>query len=414
MARTVALSLSYLIHIVVAQPSGNNPMPGMGTDLIAGVESATGCSVPDDTVCGPMGENHYSDPSGLSYSAGKFTGTLKGNQCPFGAYYQPNNMDLTSTCSQVTFPVTGYETGPQASPLRGSVAYTLSLGNVYGPMEAGFGDGQPEACSTSGVATCQAGLDVPTCEAKIRYECQEGGGDVLARMLLDDCGGHAMPYHYHVPTRCEYSQHDSSVHSPLIAIALDGYGVYGVWEDDGEFPALDACNGHYGTVPANSTFGITSESVYHYHMTPYAPYTLGCFGPVESLDHCKCLYDDCGNGNVASFTARRADGTDYTVTNYDLDCPCAQHYTEYTAARLDTVMEAYQVLVTGFSYPPYTDPGLTAAHSVPSSASFTGCDAGTTMAAGGDNSPTSGSSRSMQLTVAVAALTALQMFCQRD
>lgn len=45
--------------------------------------------------------------------------------------------------------------------------------------------------------------------------------------MLDTCGGHAMPYHYHNDLYCDYN-HLAPGHSPLIGFALDGYGIYGL------------------------------------------------------------------------------------------------------------------------------------------------------------------------------------------
>ncbi len=40
-------------------------------------------------------------------------------------------------------------------------------------------------------------------------------------------------------------------HSSLLAVMLDGRGLYGKWEGSGSLPTdLDACGGHYGPVPA--------------------------------------------------------------------------------------------------------------------------------------------------------------------
>ena len=63
------------------------------------------------------------------------------------------------------------------------------------------------------------------------------------------CGGHANTYHNHYDLSCDYDK-TSAGHSPLIAIALDGRGVYGVFEGAGAAPTdLDACGGHVGDVP---------------------------------------------------------------------------------------------------------------------------------------------------------------------
>ncbi|KAJ1480380.1 hypothetical protein T484DRAFT_1810966 [Baffinella frigidus] len=77
-------------------------------------------------------------------------------------------------------------------------------------------------------------------------------------MLLDTCGGHASPYHYH--------------EDDPIGVALDGYVIYGMYEGaSGAKPTRDACNGHTGSVPANSTYGTTSSEVYHYRTTGLVP-----------------------------------------------------------------------------------------------------------------------------------------------
>jgi hypothetical protein len=63
---------------------------------------------------------------------------------------------------------------------------------------------------------------------------------------------------------CDYN-HQLPAHSPLIGWALDGFGIYGLYEAhaDGaqEKPTdLDACNGHAHAVPANATYGITGNA----------------------------------------------------------------------------------------------------------------------------------------------------------
>lgn len=336
-----------------SQPSGPGAGAGAGGGAGAGAGAgaaasstvaSTGCTSTDGAACAKDGSAAYTESSGLTYSSstGKFSGTLKGNQCPSHTHYgQP-----TATCSTVSFPVSGYETGPKVAPLRGAVGYTRYLGHIYGPFEAGFGGGMPEACNTAGVATCKGGMDVPNCEAKLRYECEAAGSTVKVPMLLDDCGGHATPYHYHVAMRCMYPQSDSSAHSPLLGIALDGHGIYGVWEGSGAFPSVDACNGHLGPVPSDSGLSVTVGSVYHYHMTPYSPFTLGCFGPVTSIAACKSLYTTCGDGDAITFTGKNAAGSTFQITGYDLDCPCIQQKTAYQTASLSMIDEAYQNLVS--------------------------------------------------------------------
>lgn len=56
-----------------------------------------------------------------------------------------------------------------------------------------------------------------------------------------------------------------------------------------EKPKLDACNGHWGPVPASTLYGVdipASDCVYHYHTSVDAPFTVGCFGPGTRLIVC--------------------------------------------------------------------------------------------------------------------------------
>ena len=98
---------------------------------------------------------------------------------------------------------------------------------------------------------------------------------------------------------------------------------------------LDACNGHTHDVPANATYGVEAGDVYHYHTTSWAPYTIGCFGPVDSVDECKSLYQGqevetegldvgrCGDGVYPIYTPDAPEG--YC---YDADCPCFEKSTD--------------------------------------------------------------------------------------
>ena len=56
--------------------------------------------------------------------------------------------------------------------------------------------------------------------------------------------------------------------------------IYGKWEtydtsvEDGTYPQLDACGGHFGKTPDSN-----GERVYHYHVQDNPPFTIGCYGP---------------------------------------------------------------------------------------------------------------------------------------
>ena len=194
---------------------------------------------------------------------------------------------------------------------------TLSGGvNIYGPFDAGFVLGQ--ACNNS-KGECDAGSDVETCQAQLQYQCGTGLRQI---MMPDACGGHAMPYHFHTRLACEYQAGAAAAHSPLVAVMLDGVGLYGRWEGAGLAPVLDACNGHVGPVPADGVYGVPpGTTAYHYHVTPTPPFTVGCFGPVASLAACKALYTQCGAGGTVT-SMEDANGT---ASSYLLFCPCFQH-----------------------------------------------------------------------------------------
>ena len=96
---------------------------------------------------------------------------------------------------------------------------------------------------------------------------------------------------------CDYDACDWSGHSPPVAIALDGRIIFGMWESAGVMPTLDSCNGHYGNTPASVVEAAGSDetldvpamtNIYHYHFSGLVePFTIGCFGPVNSVDECK-------------------------------------------------------------------------------------------------------------------------------
>ena len=101
------------------------------------------------------------------------------------------------------------------------------------------------------------------------------GDDALLVGELDDFGGHcgrADDYHYHVaPLHLEKKVGKGKP----IAIALDGYAIYGLTEPDGATPGgLDAFNGHE-----------TKALGYHYHASKKYPYINGGFhGEVREIE----------------------------------------------------------------------------------------------------------------------------------
>lgn len=100
------------------------------------------------------------------------------------------------------------------------------------------------------------------------FNPQNNRGEIALEIgELDEWGGHcgrADDYHYHVAPL--HLQEKVGPGQP-IAVALDGYPIYGPTDPDGSKPKdLDACHGH-------ETVGLG----YHYHASNSYPYVLGGF-----------------------------------------------------------------------------------------------------------------------------------------
>ena len=216
--------------------------------------------------------------------------------------------------------------GLKAAPLRGNVGCvdsgplatrptvekkngaTQDATNIYGCMENGFTD-QNHACLGSTVVP--PGLDTKLAEAMLHHVTGCEGSQIL-----DACGGHAVPYHYHERMSCLYSADATTQHSTRIGTALDGHGIYGKFIGGGEEPTdLDGCGGRVGVTPDSG-----GAEVYYYPVTDYAPFTLACFGskatyPV-TVEQCKLLYPDSCKSAPTVITTGGGSG------EYIVDCPC--------------------------------------------------------------------------------------------
>eukprot|EP00238_Polyblepharides_amylifera_P014540 CAMPEP_0196598704 /NCGR_PEP_ID=MMETSP1081-20130531/94463_1 /TAXON_ID=36882 /ORGANISM="Pyramimonas amylifera, Strain CCMP720" /LENGTH=588 /DNA_ID=CAMNT_0041924421 /DNA_START=59 /DNA_END=1825 /DNA_ORIENTATION=+ len=280
--------------------------------------SLTSCD-PYEGTCATDGTSNYNSRE-LTYdgATGKLSGTITTNLCVSHQVSYPTGG--TVSCVEQVIPENQYAVAPNAIATLGRVGLSLKSGlNIYSAYEAGFGGGgnQPYPCNNgTGYGECAGGLTVVECEAHLQATCE--GEDIQYGLFLDDCGGHADPYHFHADLACDYSVTDT--HSAATGVGLDGTVIYGKYESGTTIPTdLDACNGHVGTVPAHATYGITSSSVYHYHMTDAFPHTIGCFGPVASQEACSALYSTCGDGTVSTSVV-----ADRSITTWDIDlyCPC--------------------------------------------------------------------------------------------
>lgn len=106
----------------------------------------------------------------------------------------------------------------------------------------------------------------------------EQGRDAVAHEIQDKCDGHPQregQYHYHSLSRC-LEKGNGNGHSQLFGYALDGFGIYGRFGEDGKELTdadLDECHGHTHEIIWDGKPVV----MYHYHATREFPYTVGCY-----------------------------------------------------------------------------------------------------------------------------------------
>lgn len=244
---------------------------------------------------------------------------------------RPSNGFTCPTETQFTGVAPYNKGGRVAAPLRGNIGCvdldvlakrpTAQVGrgtetaqNVYGPFEAGFTAKNP-GMSCLGSSEIEGGVDTNLAEKLAVHIC----GSAFQTSILDYCGGHAIPYHYHERLWCLTGTDPSTKHSTRIATAADGHGIYGnhtsVDSNGYVYPTdLDACGGRVGVTPDSK-----GASVYYYMTKNSPPFTLGCYGDKASypvtLAQCRALYSSCGDDKTTLVT-------DSGSVTYDLDCPC--------------------------------------------------------------------------------------------
>ena len=103
------------------------------------------------------------------------------------------------------------------------------------------------------------------------------GRDAVAHETQDSCHGHPQEsgvYHYHSLTNCLNDKPDADGNSPLVGYAIDGFGIYGPYENGRQLTTsdLDACHGKTSVVKWDGR----KVAMYHYVATVDFPYTVGC------------------------------------------------------------------------------------------------------------------------------------------
>jgi hypothetical protein len=104
----------------------------------------------------------------------------------------------------------------------------------------------------------------------------DAGRDAVAHEVQDDCNGHPQhrgEYHYHGPSPCMKSM---TANNALIGYALDGFGIYSMYDENGRELTnadLDECHGRVSRIIWDGK----PVEMYHYVLTREYPYTVGCF-----------------------------------------------------------------------------------------------------------------------------------------
>lgn len=105
------------------------------------------------------------------------------------------------------------------------------------------------------------------------------GRDAAAHEVQDSCEGHPEitgEYHYHTLSPCVQTGSDTSGKSQLMGYALDGFGIYVSFDENGHLLTnadLDECHGRSSEIEWNGQTVV----MYHYEASAEYPYTIGCF-----------------------------------------------------------------------------------------------------------------------------------------
>lgn len=175
------------------------------------------------------------------------------------------NGEPVGTPSGVFPPVSGDDAASYASDAAALSPHALA--GSFRRIPAAVRDPR---CLTAGEPVAVATNGVPVLPA-----FTAAGLDAVAGEVVDRCGGATDSrglYHYRAGLPCLLRGASGARHSPLVARARDGFGVYGPRGSHGgrlRSGDLDACHGHVH--PGRG------KRVYHYHLTADYPYAIGCF-----------------------------------------------------------------------------------------------------------------------------------------
>jgi hypothetical protein len=114
--------------------------------------------------------------------------------------------------------------------------------------------------------------------AEIPYASQDSWYNPISILPMDECFGHPYSQQYHLHAfswKCLLCQNEKGP-SPLLGYALDGYGIYGPLDKDGNIitnEQLDECHGLTSEVMWDGKL----TNIYHYVLNNEYPYSIGAF-----------------------------------------------------------------------------------------------------------------------------------------
>jgi len=271
------LSLALVLPLFACTPSRGDDDDGDDDDTAT--SECWGADTLLDVASAPGPGSQYASPWVTGTCEGD-TFTVESNGLPHYTFVPMTPNALTEVAQHWELTTSPELTGTQTTiPLLGQIAFTIGGVAIFGPNEAA----QPDPF-----------------------------GDPIWNGITDGCTGHtAMEYHNHALSQKCLSEDglvaepwtlddvDSSVPSPVLGWALDGFPIYGNygcldedcdevvsfmsgWEMIGD-PTTYAWDAHEYVAATNPRIldqcngRVQPDGSYGYHTTPTFPYILGCY-----------------------------------------------------------------------------------------------------------------------------------------
>ena len=190
----------------------------------------------------------------------QFTITLKGDQRVFTLNELPNHPTGTFPIARDD-PAYQYDRNPNRIAAH-NISFALPANPKLAP--------NPQCAPPGAVGVLLTGVFVFNA-------LDDPGRDAVAHETQDRCQGHPQAtgyYHYHSLTTCLDDRPGPDGNSKLVGYAIDGFGIFGSYENGRRLTTrdLDDCHGRTSTIDWDGR----KVSMFHYVATPDYPYTVGC------------------------------------------------------------------------------------------------------------------------------------------